>query len=295
MRNAFSSYHPIVNFAFFAAVLLFTVFFLNPVFMAISLIASIVFAVQTRGKKGIVICLFGALPMFLLVAVFNPIFVHQGMTLLFYIDDNPVTLEAILYGIASGAMLAAVILWFASYDKVMTTDKFIYLFGRITPALALLISMTLRFVPKLKNQITVIAHAQKTVGMDMSCGNIFKRVKHGIRIVSILITWALENAIETSDSMKARGYGLRGRTSFSLFRFTRRDAYCLALFAIEIMICGVGCALHIAYFQYYPYIKYAGASTCQCSMIAAYAMLCLTPSVIEIVEDYKWRFLTSKI
>ena len=35
-----------------------------------------------------------------------------------------------------------------------------------------------------------------------------------ITILSIMVTWCLENAIETADSMKSRGCGLPGRSAF---------------------------------------------------------------------------------
>ena len=31
--------------------------------------------------------------------------------------------------------------------------------------------------------------------------------------LSIVVTWSMENAIETADSMKARGYGTKKRTA----------------------------------------------------------------------------------
>ncbi len=49
-----------------------------------------------------------------------------------------------------------VIQWFSCYNKVMTSDKFIYLFGRLIPALSLILSMALRFVPGLTGQLKVI-------------------------------------------------------------------------------------------------------------------------------------------
>lgn len=61
------------------------------------------------------------------------------------------------------------------------------------------------------------------MGMDVSNGKWFKKVRYALNMVSILVTWALENAIETADSMKSRGYGLKGRTAFSIYRFNRRD------------------------------------------------------------------------
>lgn len=39
--------------------------------------------------------------MFLLVAVTNPLFSHNGVTPLFYLNGNPVTLEAFVYGAGS--------------------------------------------------------------------------------------------------------------------------------------------------------------------------------------------------
>ena len=110
----------------------------------------------------------------------------------------------------------------------MTSDKFVYLFGRVIPALSLVLSMTLRFVPKFKAQIQVVSEAQRCVGRDVSNGSVLQRLRNGITILSIMVTWALENAIETADSMKSRGYGLPGRTAFSIYRFDSRDKAALA-------------------------------------------------------------------
>lgn len=44
---------------------------------------------------------------------------------------QPLTLESIAYGCAAAVMLVAVLFWFSCYNEVMTSDKFMYLFGRI--------------------------------------------------------------------------------------------------------------------------------------------------------------------
>jgi hypothetical protein len=55
----------------------------------------------------------------------------------------------------------------------MTSDKFVYLFGEIIPALSLIFSMVLRLVPRLKAQSRVIANARKvsaaTQAAALSC------------------------------------------------------------------------------------------------------------------------------
>ncbi len=66
----------------------------------------------------------------------NPAFNHEGATILAYLPSgNPLTLEFIVYGLSAAVMMASVILWFSCYNAVMTSDKFVYLFGRVIPAL----------------------------------------------------------------------------------------------------------------------------------------------------------------
>lgn len=98
------------------------------------------------------------LPLMLLTAVLNPLFNHRGLTILCWLPGgNPLTLEAIAYGIAAAGMLAAAISWFYCLNRVFTTDKFVWLFGRIIPFLSLLVSMTLRFVPQFTARARAVA------------------------------------------------------------------------------------------------------------------------------------------
>ena len=133
-----------------------------------------------------------------------------------------------LYGAAAAVMLASVVLWFSSYNEVMTSDKFVYLFGRVIPALSLVLSMSLRFIPKFKAQMQTVSEAQACIGRDTKNGSVLRRVGNAVKIFSTLVTWSLENAIETADSMRSRGYGLPGRTAFSIYRFDDRDKAALA-------------------------------------------------------------------
>lgn len=155
MSDTFSRYHPVVNFLFFALVLVFSMVLMHPVCLLISLLGAVLYVIQLNGRKGLRLSLRIALPVMLLAALVNPAFNHAGMTILTYLPTgNPLTLESILYGLAAGCMLCAVLLWFVCYNRVLTSDKFVYLFGRVIPALSLVLSMTLRFVPRFKQQMT---------------------------------------------------------------------------------------------------------------------------------------------
>ena len=295
-RDTFSSYHPLINFLYFALVLVFTMFFMHPASLVISLVSALSYAVYLSGSKAVRFSLTALLPMMLMAAIINPIFNHEGMTILTYLPSgNPLTLESILYGIASSLMLASVVTWFSCYTAVMTSDKFVYLFGRVIPALSLVLSMTLRFVPKFKAQFRVVSQAQACVGRDVSDGGVLRRLRNAITILSIMVTWSLENAIESADSMKSRGYGLPGRTAFSIYRFDERDKAALAW----LLFCGFyiisGWAAGGLQWKYYPVIKGEFFGAFPISFQIVYLALCLTPVILNRKEDLVWKHLKSNI
>ena len=190
-------------------------------------------------------------------------------------------------------MLASVLAWFSCFNAVMTSDRFLYLFGRVIPAMALILSMTLRFVPRFTAQLRAVSDAQRGIGRDASGGSLSQRLRHAVTILSILITWSLENAIETADSMRSRGYGLKGRTAFSLYRFQERDRGTLLwlIFCGGYILCGwiVG-GLR---FCYYPMMSGVALAPFPVSFMLTYLALCLTPMAINAKEAFRWKRLKS--
>ncbi len=294
MNDCFQKYHPLVNFLYFTLVLAFSMILTHPIAQGISLVCALGYALQCEGKKAVLFSLKFCLPMLLLSAFINPAFSHEGVTILLYFPTgNPLTLESILYGLSAGAMLVSVLPWFASFNRVITSDKFIYLFGRIIPAMSLVLSMTLRFVPKFKAQMDTVVEAQRSIGRDVSTGSLWQRTKTAITILSIMVTWALENAIETADSMKSLGYGLKGRTAFSIYRFDDRDKTMLLWlgFCGLYLICGT---IALAFgFRYFPSIRYASLDTVTGSFHLVYLLLCTTPIFLNTLEDRKWKAIRS--
>jgi energy-coupling factor transport system permease protein len=296
MRDSFSSYNPFVNLLYFSSVMLFSMFFTHPICLTLSFLCAFSYSVYLNGKKALRTGLLFMLPMLLVTALINPAFNHEGVTILLYLrDGNPLTLESIVYGIAAALMLIAIVSWFICYSKVMTTDKLVYLFGRLIPALSLVLSMALRFVPRFKAQIKVVSDAQKCVGRDISNGNMLRRARHGIRIVSVMVTWALENAIETADSMRCRGYGLPGRTAFSVFRFDRRDLIALLFILACDAYIVAGALAGGLHFRYFPSVMGVWGGPYTISLFAVCFALYAAPVAINAREDRKWKLLESSI
>ncbi|MFR8151316.1 energy-coupling factor transporter transmembrane component T [Hominilimicola sp.] len=293
--NEFAKYHPLINFIYFTAVIVFSMIFVHPICLVTSLLCSVMYSIILNGKKALKFIEM-LLPLMLISALINPAFNHEGVTVIAYLPSgNPLTLESILYGIVAASMVATVICWFSCFNKIMTSDKFIYLFGRIIPSLSLILSMTFRFVPKFKEQVQEVSNAQKSMGRDTSEGSVFVRVKNSIRILSAVITWSLENAIDTSDSMKSRGYGLTGRTAYSNYVFDKRDVTALIYLAVTITYFLIGALLGKINYRHFPSMRGTDMSFYSTSIFISYIMICIMPIIIEIWEELKWRKLKSKI
>ncbi len=296
MEDAFSRCHPVVQFFYFLAVIGFSMFLTHPVCQLLSLASSVIYAVYLNRRRAARLILCGMLPLLLLAAGLNPLFNHEGATILRYLPDgNPLTLEAMLFGLSAAVMMVTVILWFSCYNSVMTSDKLMYLFGRVIPALSLVFSMTLRFVPRFASQLRRITEAQRAIGRDLSAGSLLQRVKNALAVLSVMITWALESAVITSDSMKSRGYGLPGRTAFSNFRFTRRDARLLSFILLMSAVTGTSAALDGLFWQYYPVVYGKLTEPLSLAAYAAFLALCLTPVILNGMEDRRWNTLRSGI
>ncbi|MEF9920392.1 MAG: energy-coupling factor transporter transmembrane component T [Erysipelotrichaceae bacterium] len=287
--NEFSRLHPLVLFSFFLSVILLTMIQTHPVYIIISLFAAKLCFYKMLGFKAYCKRMMYHLIIFLIVGLSNPIFSHRGATILFYLNDNPITLESIIYGFVFAAMLIAVLIWCEILQKVMSSDKIMYLFSKSIPAFALMFSMTLRFIPKFSKQLKEIRDAQKLLGNDISEGSLIHRIKSGVRILSMLITYAFETSVDSADSMKARGYGLKHRTSFTTYSFTKRDRIYLIGLGTIAVFCFIALNNQFGFFNYYPKISTLSIQRLDLILYILYALLFNFAFIYEKREEAKWK------
>lgn len=292
--KAFEGYHPIILFSYFMAMIFITMFTTHPILLGVSFVCGVLFCGMLLGMKKLLSSLAYSIPMLFIIAVTNPLFSHNGETILFFLNDNPVTLEAILYGLDIAVMILAVFYWFKCYHAVMTSDKFIYLFGRVIPKLSLLLSMVLNFIPKFKRHFREIDQSQKALGIYASKSYVDK-IRSKMRVLSILVTWSLENSVETADSMRARGYGMKGRTSYSIFRWTVRDTVmAVTIFTLTALICFL-MSLGYSDYWFYPTLKAFDWSALAILLYVGLFLVMALSTATEIKENIAWRYLRSKI
>lgn len=295
MRDSFGTYHPVINFGYFCGIIILGMIYNHPLLLGFSFLGALFYAIYLKGKKAAKFFCCLPLPVILISAVLNPLFNHKGVTILFYFRDNPITMEAVLYGLVSGLMFAAIIMWFYCYNEVITSDKFMFIFGRAAPSVSLVFSMVLRFIPKYHAQTKVVVNGQRCIGRNINDGKFTERVRHGMSILSIMTTWALENAIDTADSMKSRGYGLAGRTSFANYRFDARDAVAAVAVSALLILVIAGGILGYNSPSYYPEIYLPEVTALAIVNYIGYFCLCFMPVYLDIKEDMKWQHLRLRV
>ena len=307
-HHAFLACHPAVNLLYFVLVLTFSMFFLHPLCLAVSLCAALWCAAQLNGGTAVRRPALWLAPTALLAALVNLAFNHQGATILAYLPSgNPLTLESIAYGFAVSSI--------ASWLGGGISKFFSWLLGGINTVLSKLVeasrifwdlldaiwdflmgfkdsllSLFSAWFPWIPAEVTA---ARRGMGLYAEKGRL-QKLKSAVTVFSVMVTWSLENAVETADSMKSRGYGLRGRTSFSIFRFDERDRMLTLWLCISGGYVIAGWIAGGLYWQYYPMLLGAPVRPITVSFQAVYLLLCLTPVLLQRKEARTWSSIASK-
>ena len=289
----FHDLNPAVIAIWFFAVTGTAMFCSYPVICFLTLLGGVLLFAIRNGKKHLKIHLF-FLILYVILTLANPLISHNGKTVLFVMNDNPVTLEALLYGLNSATMLVGVLYLFRSFTQIMTSEKLLYITSVLSPKISMVLSMAIRYVPLFSRQGQKVSDTQKAMGLYAD-DNIVDDITGRMRIFSSVSTWALENGIVTADSMAARGYGTGRRTALKRFSFGRTDVVFLAL-TIAFTGTVALAAAHGSYiFDFYPSVSGIHPDLAGKAGLAAFFLLVIMPVIKETEAIIRWRYLESKI
>lgn len=285
--DAFSKRHPLVNFIFFMGAIGCAVVIQHPAYIAAGCVCAAAYLMMLSRKAWKLVL--GLIPVFVFISGVNPLFNDYGQRVLFTLFGRPYTLEALLYGMAIAGIFVSMLLWFGCYSRVLTSDKFVALFGGLIPALSLLLVMVLRMIPDLIRKCRQILASRGSIGKGAGADSSPKeKLRDGVSILSALTDWALEGSIITADSMRSRGYGSGKRTNFRLYRMTGTDWALLlfmgALIGITLTAGGTEAA-------YTPELSIARPTL----GLVTYVIFLLIPIVMQIKEMIQWHICVSRI
>lgn len=286
--DRFSKMHPSLHFVFFVCLFVLIVAVSNPVYAVASLAFGACYDVILRKNKalkglGFVLTIIG------IVSIFNMLFAHYGVDVLFRINDTEFTLQALIYGVYQGLLLGSFVVWFGIFSRLMDSQKVAYLF-RFSPKLALIFSMVLGFIPRFTKKLNDIRDAQAGLNGGKNADGKKAKLKQGISILSALVTYSLESSIITSDSMNARGYNPRAvvvkQYKASLGDFVLMVlALAVSAFVIVMKIEGrISFVFEpVTYFESFDVLSFV-----------AFCVLCFAPIFVDLMEGILWKLSASK-
>lgn len=294
-RDAFLKIHPIIQIGLYLLIMAVTMIVFHPVMLIISFLSAVFYNFVLKKGECFKFVLKTVLPIMLIAVVINPLFNHEGATILTYLGGNPLTKESIIYGIYASIMFGSVLMWFSCFNETVSSDKIMYALGKIFPSLSLIISMTLRFVPHFKQRLEQIRLARAGMGTASKTITLNDKIKEATATVSAMTGLALEGAIETADSMKSRGYGSTKRTMYAAYKFKAKD---IALTVFSLFVTGIiiyACIGKEIKSVFYPVFIMNSLNLCSLTVYFLFALLCMVPILLELSEEIRWRALKSKI
>lgn len=308
-ETIFDRYHPAVALLYCGVVLVFSMAAMQPMYLMLTFLGLFTFDAVLRGAKAPLRNLIWQAPLVLVLAVANPLFVSVGSTELFRIGLHAVYLEALVYGLCQGLMLVNALLTFSIAARVVTSDKVLCVLGNAVPTIALMISMTMRLVPQFVRRGKSISSTQKactaathdaravctvacaaTVPSGKQVPNRLSRAPKTnrkaffaskLRLSTVLMSWGMEDSLETADAMRARGWGVAGkRTTYQRYRFRCTDALAAAFIALIALAAAASAYAACAQFSFYPRIS----GIAPWFSYLPYVVLLALPTVFEVKE-----------
>ncbi len=285
----FYSYHRISHLCYFATMLVLTLMTMNPIIIALSLMFSVLLVLRVCTKAELFRMLRFGLPFVGLIVLFNPLFNHRGSAVLTTLLGKPVTLEAILYGLVSGLMLLCVMLWFTVFFALLPGQRLRELFGTRLSSTALVLSMTMRLVPMLIRRQQEISDTLSLLSPPLTkAKGIATRARGLAQTVTVLLSCALEDSLDTARSMRARGYGAARCTRYKSERIAPRDIVATAamtiLFAI---IMKIYTSNGLAY-TFYPAMSRLYLTGWQGIYYLLFTLLAAVPLLCDGWEAIRW-------
>lgn len=269
----------------------------NPIWVLTSFFFASIYYIEIYQVKKYFRNLLFFIPLLLFIILMNSFFSGLGLTVLFTIGrGNPITLESILYGLFNGLLLCSIYLWFASYHSLLSNDEWIGIMGYRFPTIGLAISMIMKYVPDTISQGEQILYQQKAMLGDEKL-KAKQKMNFAAKLLTVLLSWSMENSLDTADSMAAKGYPSPMRKNYNKDYFTKRDKFAFLLLSGFLILQLSLMLLGNSRFAYYPFLKWQGQSRGifeNIISIGSLFMINAFPLLLNAYHFLYWKWLSGK-
>lgn len=189
-------------------------------------LSKVPFSYMVKGLKAIVIIM-------VITCVFN-LFLTPGEEVLWHYGIFTITME----GLKNAVFMLVRLIYLIVGTSIMTLtttpnqltdglEKALMPLSKIkipVHAIAMMMSIALRFIPILIEETDIIMKAQMARGADFENGNLLKRARNMVPLLVPLFVSAFRRADDLAMAMEARCYvGGTGRTKMKPLRYEKRD------------------------------------------------------------------------
>ena len=295
MEKAFEKSHPCVMAVYFIVSIVAVMMINNPLFSATSLIVAILNTKLFVATSTLLKTLKGAGILIFIMLMINIFFNSNGTTVFIVLLGHSITLEVIVYSLVMGLMLLNILQLSLLFNETMNGAKFLYVLSKIAPKTGLVTMLALRYVPLLKIHLQQITTVQKLKGYSVTEGTLNARIKSGLLLLQLLLSISLEDALQTADSTKARGYGLQSNmTSYTRYEWNVYDTISVvAMLSVFIFII-VNASFGIGMITIYPKLQISWAIEHIVMNLVA-CLLIAFPLILQSLEWCKWKFYSLKM
>ena len=232
------------------------------------------------------------IPMSLLIILLNPLTSKVGTTKIYIMGSYFITLEALIYGIIMSLSLLIILLVFASYNRAVSYQEMLYLFSKKFPHVSMIIVMALRFIPLLSYRLTEVNKVhqfdQKNENQEKK-GSKLERIRKTAKMMAVVVSWSLEESMLTAKSMKARGYGIKKRTSYLSYDYRKIDYLFLLIIGVTCVICVIGLAQGYGRIDIYPTFSFSIHENIFNLYYLSFLILLLPLIYLEFKERLVWH------
>lgn len=224
----------------------------HPFYLGAVLLAVILVIIASGNVKMLKGYLYYSFFLFFLIILINVVFSPGGHTVWASLEVGGkewfFTLEALVYGLAMGIRLLAVIGVFCLFNCVVDPDWLFDFFSIKGGKFSVLGNLSLRLFLVTVNDFRRISQIQSLRGFDYKKGGLRDKLQKGGLLLDGVLLCGLERAVEMAEAMYAKGYGEGRRSCYYNYLWRARD---------YIVLAAAGAGILLTFFELYKgFLRY---------------------------------------